>query len=346
MSDVVAAPPVNGAPVVTPPAGEPTFDELAALLPDNNALPGAEKANTSLADVTKPNDEAKAKEGESEEEKKAKEGEEEPEEEKEEDKEESAEAKEALERAEAAARKAREGSRRYREMLEQQRRVQMEAERAAREAAEHRRRAEEAARFQEDLRRDPYAALKKLGMTDQELAERALREGTPENELRTLLQQQQEALAAERQRREALEQRLEAERQAQIRQQAEANFQRIADNEQAYPRLSQLAPAAQLAVAQAALQQIASNGYDPSVLDDEQVAEACERFLAPKKAPKSAPAQTRPAAPAAPAAAAPPKASNTLTNAVSTTKASMTRPWEELSDDEQIAAIAASLPDP
>jgi hypothetical protein len=307
------------------------MESLAALLPDpsSDALPGAERVDAP-AEAR-----AQAAEGGEVEAEAAKEGEE------------AAEAppavdQDALNRAEAAAKKAREGSRRYREALDSQRKVQAEAERASRESAENRRKAEEATRFQEELRKDPYAALKRLGMTDQELAERALREGTPENEMRVLLQQQQEALAAERQRREALEHRIESERQAAVRQQAEANFYRVADDEGSFPRLSQLAPAAQLAVAQAALQQIASNGYEVGGLSDAAVAEACERFLAPKRPAKAPPA----AAPAkAPPAAPAPSKSNTLTNAVATTRATAPRPWEELSDEEQISAIAAALPD-
>jgi hypothetical protein len=324
------APVVDGAPMIS--SAEPSIEALAALLPDpspSTALPGAERG-----DLPAPPMQHTEADASSDAEAKAEPSEPAPEPEVD---------REVLERAEAAARKAREGSRRYREVLEAQRKVQAEAERAAREAAENRRQAEEARRFQEELRKDPYAALKRLGMTDQELAERALREGTPENELRSLLQQQQEALAAERQRIQQLEQRLESERQATIRQQAEANFHRVADDERAYPRLAQLEPSAQLAVARAALQQIASNGYDVGGLSDPDVAEACERFLAPKRAAKVA-AKTAPPAPA-PAPPAP-KQSATLTNAVATTRATAPRSWEDMSDDEQLAAIAAALPDP
>lgn len=332
MPEALPVAPVNGAPIISPAssgsAGEPSFEQLAALLPEpSSALPGAERAVAPPAEAVKPE---------------PTEGEETP-------AEPEAEAapavdKDALERAEAAAKKAREGSRRYREALESQRRVQAEAARSAREAAEYRRQAEEAAQLQQSLRKDPYAALKKLGMTDHELAERALREGTPENEMRVLLQQQQETIAAERQARQQLEQRLEADRQAVARQQAEANFARIADNEGAYPRLAQLSSSAQLAVAQAALQQITNNGYDVSALDDEQVAEACERFLAPKRGAKAAPAAKLPPPPAVAPAKQP--ANTTLTNQVANARATQPRPWEELTDDEQIAQIAASLPDP
>lgn len=326
MSDVLTvapvAPSVDGAPIVSAPSGEPSIEQLAALLPDPNALPGAERTESPKTDAEP-----------------AKEGEQPPEEP--EDKGAPTVDKEALERAETAAKKAREGSRRYREMLDEQRRVQAEAGRARSEAAEYRRKADEAARLTESLRKDPYAALKQLGMTDHELAERALREGTPENEMRALIQRQQESLESERQARQQLEQRLDSERQALTRQRAEADFARIADDESAYPRLSQLASSAQLAVAQAALQQISNNGYEVSALTDDQVAEACERFLAPKRAAKAAPKQAPAVAPAAPK-----PASTTLTNQVANTRATQPRPWEDLSDDEQIAAIAASLPDP
>lgn len=339
MSEALGIAPSGGAPAPAPLVGEPTIESLAALVPDPvpAATPGAERG-----DIPAPPMQDKATADEKEEPAKAKVKEEADPEEAEEPAEAAAD-KAALERAEAAAKRAREGSRRYREMLENQRRVQFEAERLAREAEENRRQAIEAQRFQEELKKDPYASLKRLGMTDQELAERALREGTPEHEMRTLLQQQQEALAAERQRLQALEQRIENERQATLRQQAEAKFHSIADNESSYPRLSLLAPTAQLAVAEAALKQIASNGYDVRGLSDDQVAEACERFLAPKRAAKavSAPASAKPAPAAAPA----PKANTSLTNAVSNTRATAPRPWEDLSDDEQIAAIAASLPD-
>lgn len=248
---------------------------------------------------------------------------------------------EALERAEAAAKRAREGSRRYREMLEAQQRQQAEVQRAAREAQRLRQENEEARRLRDDLTKDPYAALKRLGMTDQDLAERALREGTPEAAIHAL----RENLEQERQARAALEGRLEAERAATVRAQVEANFARVADNETSYPRLSQLSAQAQLAVAQAALRQISNNGYEVAGLSDDQVADACERFLSPKKGKAAAPAPKL-VEKAAPPPTAKPVGSRTLTNAVATERAVAARPWHELSDDEQIAQIAASIPDP
>jgi len=245
----------------------------------------------------------------------------------------------ALERAEAAAKRAREGSRRYREVLEAQQRQQAEAQRVAREAERLRRENEEARRFQEDLKKDPYAALKGLGMTERDLAERALREGTPEAALHALAERVERAEQA----RAALENRLAQEQAATARKQAESNFARVADNETAYPRLAQLTDRAQLVIARAALQQIADNGYDVTGFSDTDVAEACERYLAPKKgAAKAAPKSVVTPAPVPTAK----PITKTLTNAVATERAVQPRPWHELTDDEQIAQIAASLPDP
>lgn len=336
MSEVasVAAASAEAAPIAAPIAqpGPAEIDALAALLPDpsasslppvasSTALPGAER--TDATPTGAPAEEVKPAEGETAEAAPAQE----------------ATDKDALERAEAAAKRAREGSRRYREILAQQEEAKAEVRRQAAEAQRLRQEAEQNRRLREDLKKDPYAALKNLGMTDQELAERALREGTPEAALHAL----NERLEAESRARQALEQQLQNERQAAAQRQAEEKFYRVADNEAAYPRLAELNAKAQLVVAKAALQQIADNGYEVSHLSDEQVAEACERFLSPKKgkAAKSTPA---PAAKPAPAAAKP--ANKTLTNAVSTEKTTATRPWHELTEEEQIAQIAASLPDP
>lgn len=316
---------VTVSPVENPSVDAATIESLAALLPDpsaSTALPGAERAAETPPVPAKEHVE---------------EGEAAPEAAKEEPaKEEPAPEADAdaLARAEAAAKKAREGSRRYREAIERERQRAAEVQRAAAEAEQLRREAVEAKRLREQLTKDPYKTLKELGMTDQALAERALREGTPEQailELKSVLEQ-------ERQARLAIEQRLQSEREAAQARQAEQNFARVADNDTKYPQLAQLSARAQLVVARAALEQIAENGYEVSHLSDDQVADACERFLSPKKAK---------AAVKAPAPAPKPAAKPvTLTNAAATTKATASRPWEDLTEDEQIAQLSALLPDP
>lgn len=311
MSDIA---PVDGTPIVNTPATD--FDALAALVPDAPTGVDVGTAVTSVSTKEEPAavepPEAKAKEPPP------------PEVD-----------TEALERAEAAAQKAREGARKNRELREAQERQRQELQRAAREAEELRKQAEEYKRLQAELDADPYAALKKRGMTEQELAERALREGTPEAALHAI----REELKAEREARAALEQRLAAERQAAAAEAARQKFHALADNEEAYPRLAALAHPAQLAIVQATLKQIADNGYETRGLTDEQVAAAAEKFLSPKNLKKAVAAAKTEAAPATKPAV------KTLTNAVTSERAVAPRPWEELSDEEQIAQIAASLPD-
>jgi hypothetical protein len=343
MPEALAAAPV--AAPSTALSAEPSIDALAALIPDSamRADPGVDASDPAPAAET-PADAADAARLEQ-----PKDGEQPAEDEPAEGTEaEAAPAdaidKEALDRAEQAAKRAREGSRRYREALAVQEQQRAEVQRAAREAEQHRREAEEARRLREELTRDPYKALKNLGMTDHDLAERALREGTPEAALYELKEQLQQERAA----REAFESRLQEERAAANRARVEAEFTSLADNEEAYPRLAQLSAPAQLAVAQAALMQIKANGYEVRGLTDAQVAEACEEFLAPKRASKAAPAakSSPDAAPPAGKAPAAKPLGKSLTNSVATQRAVASRPWHDLSEDEQIAQIAASLPDP
>ncbi|AKU93378.1 hypothetical protein AKJ09_00042 [Labilithrix luteola] len=317
-----------------PAGGEPTIESLAALLPD--PVSAAPENTADAVDAAKLSNEPV--EGLAEGEAPAAEAApaEEPAPELNED-------AEALARAEAAAKRAREGSRRFREMREAQEKSRMAEQRAAREAAQARKEAEEGRALRESLTKDPYKALKGLGMTDEDLAERALREGTPE----ALLHEMREQVAAERAARLALEERLQNERAALARQTTEQNFLRVADNEARYPQLSNLSPRAQLSAAREAIAQIVENGYDVAGLTDAQVALAAERYLAPKRALKADPPPAPRAAPPPAAKAAPPQAPapKTLTNAVTQERAVAARPWHELSEDEQIAQIAASLPD-
>lgn len=311
MSEVVPAAPAAD---VSAPSGEPTIESLTALVPDGNA-DAADAANIAAkaeaAEVPADPAEAPAEAVEPA----------------------PAEDTGALERAEQAAKKAREGSRRFRELQAAQQRQAEAAAQQARLMAEYRAQAEEAKKLRDLLLKDPYAALKELGMTDQDLAERALREGTPEAAMHALRQE----FAAERKRIDDLHKSLEREKFEVARQNAELGFTKVADNEVQFPRLAQLDSSRQLSIARTVLQQIAANGYDTRGLSDEQVAEACERFLAPKKG-----AATKPAPAPAPA---PKPAGKTLTNAMAQTRAVAPKAWDELSDEEQIAQLAASIPD-
>ena len=304
-------------------AGEPTMEELAASLPEPSPetreedaaaakalLEPAEPAAEEPADPTATTEPAPAAPVEP-------------------------PADEALERAQKAAAKAREGSRRYAEtqrmLAEQSARVQA----AAREAAMLRERQAQYEAREATLKADPYKALKDLGMTDADLATRALRENTPEAVTHRL----EQALEQERNARVALEQRLAAQQQAAVAERAQSEFIATATNAEDYPELAVRRPAVQLAAARAALAQIAANGHPTSHLTTEQIAEAAELWLAPTT-PKAKPKAAEPVK-AAPAAAKP--SGVTLTNKQAQTRAVAPAAWDSLSDEQQLAHLAAQL---
>lgn len=291
-------------------AGEPTMEELAASMAEP-------EADAVVAPVVEPTAEALPVQA-------AEPVKEEPA---------TAEADAALERATKAAARAREGSRRYAETQRQLSEQSAQRQHIERQAAQLRQENAAAKQREEALLKDPYKALKDRGMTDVQLAERAMRENTPEAATMRL----EAALEAERNARVALENRLASEQQAAARQRVEADFVSEADNETAYPRLSQLNASVQLTVATAALRQIAANGYDVSRFSHAQVAEACEAYLAPKRAGK-----TTAAAPV-PKPVVPKPSGKTLTNAQAQTRTVAAASWDDLSEEQQMAHLAASL---
>lgn len=316
------APPVAAAPAVD--LGEPTMEELAALVGD----PIAAEVTTEPVEAAEPVVEAEP----------ATEAAAEPA-----APTEPTEADAALERATKAAERARQGSRRYAETQRMLADQQHASQRAAQEAEQLRRENAAARQREQTLKADPYKALKDLGMTDQQLAERAIRENSPEAMTLRLA----EELKAERSAREALEQRLVNEQREAARrsaaQQAEAHFAQVADNEAAFPRLAQLSTEVQLTVARAALDRIKANGYDVTRLSNEQIAEASEAYLAPKRAPK--PPTVNP--PVVAPKAAPAKTSGvTLTNKQAQTRTVAPAQWDQLSEEQQLEHIAAGLPEP
>ncbi len=300
--------------------GEPTIEELAELIPKPEA-PALEEIATEPAEAAPAETDAPV----------------------EEPKVEPAEADAALERATKAAARAREGSRRYAETQRQLAEQSHHAQQAAREAEQLRRENAAAKQREEALLKDPYKALKDRGMTDVQLAERAMRENSPE----AVVQQLKEQVEQERAARLQLEQRLEHDRVTAIRNErarvAQASFAAEADNEEAYPLLSQLNGDVQLTLAREALNRIKARGYDETRLTDAQVAEAAETLLKSKRAAKAA-AAAAPAVVAKPAVAK--TSGKTLTNAMSQTRMVAPATFDDLSEEQQFAHLAASLPDP
>jgi hypothetical protein len=315
-------PTITGQPIITPDAGEPTMEQLAASMSD----PVAEETPSASAETPA---EAPAKETiEAATEADAKPS---PEEAAEVDR---------LERAEKAKQKAREGSRRY---AETQRLLQEQAARTQQAAAEAERlrRENEAARQREaEYQQDPYAALKKRGMTDVDLAQRAMREGTPEAMAARLEQQVKEERAA----RQALEARLaEQTRQAQA-ERAQADFAAIAKNAETYPELAGYRPSAQLQAAREALAKIRSNGFPTEHFTNEMIAEAANLHIRDEWLEKKPVSAKAPAPAPKPAIAK--TSGKTLTNAQAQTRTTAPASWDDLTTEQQMAHLAASLPDP
>jgi hypothetical protein len=312
---VIGTEPVAAA-VAASEAGEPTMEELVALVGD--PLPDVAAAEPVATTEPVKTDEQAAAAAKPEPEVDA-----------------------ALERAKAAAAKAREGSRRYAAQQEALREQAAQVQRAAREAEQLRQENAAARAREEGFKKDPYKALKDAGMTDRDLAERALRENTPEAEMARLREQ----VEASEAKRVALEARLEkqaaqaaaaAERAA-----TQAEYIQVADNEATCPELSKLTSEAQLHWAVIALNRITANGHETKGLTPAQVADAAERVLAASRKPgKTAPAVAKPA----PAVAK--SSGQTLTNRQAQTRMVAPAEWDSLSDEQQIAHIAAALPDP
>lgn len=334
MNVITATPPsppatADAAPTLTPGAsegGEPTMDELAALIPDSamkaEPTPSAEPA--APKDPAEPAAEEPVKEPTVEE------------------KTEKDTITAAQERAEKAAASARQGSARYKET---QARLQQEAsarQRIEQEAMALRREAQAAREREEAYQKDPYKALKDRGMTDRDLAERAMRENSPEALTLKLEAQLQE----ERQARIALERRIETERETArmhaVRSQAEAAFFKAAGDVDSYPELAVLRPAVQLVAAREALATMQANGYDTRSLTNGQIAEAAQEWLTMER--KATPAKETKATPAPAKPTARPSA-QTLTNAAAQTRVVAPANWDDLTDDQQIAHLAQQLPE-
>lgn len=326
---------ITGAPIVLSASeqGEPTMEELAALLPATEPEvtedPVVPAATEPTAEETAPTEPVPAVE----------------------EKPAQPEADAALERASKAAARAREGSRRYaetqRQIAEQAAHIAQQTaqtQRAARDAQQYRQEVEAARERDAQLKKDPYKALKQLGMTDEELARRAMQENSPEAATHRLEAQ----LAEERSARVALEQRLDNERaeahRAAMSRQAEASFVAEAADAAAYPELAIRSPAKQLAAARAALAQIRANGHETRHFSDAQVAQAANLWLSPDAKPAAAPAPAAAPPQARPGIAKP--SGKTLTNAQAQTRVVAPADWHTLSEEQQIAHIAASLPEP
>jgi len=233
-----------------------------------------------------------------------------------------------LDRAKAAAAKARESAGRNRQLMDAQKVLSRQNQAAQQRIHALQAQNEQAARFQQQLAQDPYAALKQLGMTEEQLAHRAVREGTPER----MIENVQRQLAEERQARLALENRLVTERQNIALRQAETAFVQLTSDDSKFPLLSELPAKTVLLLAKSATEELVAQGYDVSDFPDADLCALVEHKLKEGRRGKRA------AAPPPEAKPKPPPI-KTLTNSLGTAKHSMPSNFDSLSQDEQFAHL-------
>ncbi len=143
-----------------------------------------------------------------------------------------------FDRAKQASDKARSAAKKNRERQLEQQRINYQMEEVRRQNARLQQETAQARQFQEQLRSDPIAALRQLGVTDQAVAERMLKDGSPEAQIRQL----EARLEAERQERLQERQQLQ-QKEAQLREQeANADFVRKASDAEKFPNLQDVPP--------------------------------------------------------------------------------------------------------
>lgn len=237
-----------------------------------------------------------------------------------------------LDRAKAAAAKARESAGRNRHLMAQQKNLARQNAAAQQQIAQLQHQNEQARRFQQQLAQDPYAAMKALGMTEEQLAHRAVREGTPER----MIEKVQQQLHEERAARIALENRLVAERQNVAVKQGEVKFLQESLKDE-YPNLAEMPERLVLTMAKSEVEELTAQGYDLSDFPDADLCALIEHRLATGKRKKAAPAVAPGAKPPVPPK--PGAKPVTLTNGLGAKKYTMPANFEQLSQDDQFAHL-------
>lgn len=199
----------------------------------------------------------------------------------------------------------------------------------------------ETARAREErelLRKDPLAAIRKLGVSARDLATKAIDEGKPE----TLIARLQEQLEEEKQERIKLRAEIdERENSRNFRAAQEAFFANL--TAETHPILHRLPRDTVMAMAKAEFDKARANGNSPT---DKQVLAWCERLLsAPQVASAgTTTAKTNPTATTVPGTVAKdPATSRTVTAELAGRKYTLPAGYDDLSELDQKDALAKML---
>lgn len=140
-----------------------------------------------------------------------------------------------LSQGQKAAARAREDAKRNRERVEAANRQSAAIDQTRQENERLRQENAQYQAWRESLAKDPYIALKQLGMTEEDLARRAITEGSAEQKIAHLHQQ----LEQERQARLSFEQKIAQDEANKVRANSQQQLVETARDEKKYPHLAQ-----------------------------------------------------------------------------------------------------------
>lgn len=196
--------------------------------------------------------------------------------------------------------------------------------------------------FQDNLKQDPYAALKTLGMTEQELANRAIKEGSPEALYEKLAQQLQD----ERNERLRLEKSIADQKQAVHMRTVETQYLAQAGDATKYPYLQYLPSETILSETQRIVREYKQKGGDPSQVADHDWLEfldlRCKKHIEGRKLGQTSSSESSENSSGA-TSTVPKPTPKTLTNTLGTNTGSAAVDRDKLTRQEQKALLAADL---
>lgn len=163
------------------------------------------------------------------------------------------------EQAKAAADKARKGAAHHRKLMEEKARLEQASSYQQQQTAALQQQLDQANHYLRTLQQDPLGAMKQLGITPEQVAQRMMKEGSPEGKIEYLEQQ----LQAQRDEIRRMQDSARQEQEAIRRQQIETEYKQEAQNAKKYPSLANVHPDFILSRTKELILDLRHRGYDP-----------------------------------------------------------------------------------
>lgn len=170
----------------------------------------------------------------------------------------------ASSKAKKAADAARKGAANNRKLMEERDRIAQSAQYATQQAQNYRAQLEQNNAFLTNLQRDPLAALKQMGVTPEQVAQRMAAEGSPE----AMIADMRKQIEDQNKRYDALIAKEQAALQAARAEKIENEYKRAAQDTKKYPNISQVHPDFVIARTRELLISLREQGHDPSQFSD------------------------------------------------------------------------------